>query len=184
MKIACLGWGSLIWDPRNLDIDGEWRDDGPKLPVEFARKSRDGRLTLVLRSDVEPIEVLWSMMGTNDLNYARKDLQKREGAYYLSDIHYVTKKDSKGDIPVVLESVRAWLDEKGLDAVIWTGLGSNFEEMTGRIFDKENTVKYLSSLKGETRQKAKEYIQRTPLQIRTAVREKVEKELGWEPIGK
>lgn len=46
--IACIGWGSLIWDRRNLDVDGVWRVDGPMLPVEFARQSGDGRVTLVL----------------------------------------------------------------------------------------------------------------------------------------
>lgn len=182
MKIACLGWGSLIWDPRNLDIDGEWRNDGPRLPVEFARKSMDGRLTLVLLKGAEPVQVLWSMMETDDLEYARKNLQDREGAYYISAIHYTERDTGVSDIPEALESVRAWLGNKELDAAIWTGLGSNFKEKTGMTFNEENAVKYLSTLTGEKRRKAKEYIQRTPLQVRTAVREKVEEELGWEPV--
>lgn len=40
--IACIGWGSLICDRRNLDEDGHWRVDGPLPPVEFARQSSDG----------------------------------------------------------------------------------------------------------------------------------------------
>jgi hypothetical protein len=48
MKIAVLGWGSLIWQPRELRISLPiWKTDGPELPVEFARVSMDGRLTLV-----------------------------------------------------------------------------------------------------------------------------------------
>jgi len=27
--IVCLGWGSLIWDHRDLPIGGGWRNDGP-----------------------------------------------------------------------------------------------------------------------------------------------------------
>jgi len=48
VKIAVIAWGSLVWDPRDLDIEPEWREDGPLLPVEFARFSGRERLTLVL----------------------------------------------------------------------------------------------------------------------------------------
>lgn len=47
MKIACLCWGSLIWDDeRNKDfnkcLEGNsfppsWKEGGPFLPIEFAR---------------------------------------------------------------------------------------------------------------------------------------------------
>ncbi|HOW68396.1 MAG TPA: hypothetical protein P5055_13320 [Candidatus Paceibacterota bacterium] len=48
MSIAILGWGSLIWNPRDLPITGDWQGDGPVLPIEFTRISDNGRLTLVI----------------------------------------------------------------------------------------------------------------------------------------
>lgn len=38
-KIAVIGWGSLIWCPKGLKIRDKWKNDGPKLPIEFARIS-------------------------------------------------------------------------------------------------------------------------------------------------
>ena len=59
MKIFFLGWGSLIWFPDNLSKKGEWYRDGPCLPVEFARISNNGRLTLVLYLYADRVRVLW-----------------------------------------------------------------------------------------------------------------------------
>ena len=51
--------GFIDWNPGNLKIkDQKQKEDGPKLLVEFARISQDGRLTLVLYSESEPVQVL------------------------------------------------------------------------------------------------------------------------------
>ena len=44
MTIVCLGWGSLVRDPGELPMRGNWQTAGPSLPIEFARKPRDGSL--------------------------------------------------------------------------------------------------------------------------------------------
>ena len=48
MKIAVLAWGSLVWDPQDLQVAGKFAPNGPLLPIEFCRVSADGRLTLVV----------------------------------------------------------------------------------------------------------------------------------------
>ena len=75
--IACLGWGSLIWDPKGLPVDGGWYTDGPQLPVEFTRVSRDGRLTLVITEGAPPVAVLWSCLSVSSLDDAIQALAER-----------------------------------------------------------------------------------------------------------
>ena len=178
MKIAFLGWGSLIWDEsREFKIDDGWKKDGPKLPIEFARISRDGRLTLVLYSDAQLIEVLWAEANTEDLDEARCNLQEREKANY-KDIHYVSLDDNNTNskvAPEILDGIIRWARTKKLDAVVWTGLDSKFKNE----FNEDSAVEYLKGLENGAKQKAKEYIQKAPCQIRTKVRERVEQELGW-----
>src|SRR5437762_2325747 len=79
MTIACLGWGSLIWDQRSLPIQREWFKDGPFMPVEFTRQSTDGRMTLVVEPTAAPVRVLWAVMLSADLRAAKEALRDREG---------------------------------------------------------------------------------------------------------
>ena len=39
MKIAGLGWGTLVGDPRSLPIPRPWFEVGPLLPRQLARQS-------------------------------------------------------------------------------------------------------------------------------------------------
>jgi len=71
MKIAYIGWGSLIWKQGSLKLRGTWQSDGPYLPVEFARVSQDGRLTLVLCRGVSPVQTLWAYAEEENLNTAQ-----------------------------------------------------------------------------------------------------------------
>jgi len=71
MKIAYIGWGSLIWKQGSLKLRGIWQSDGPYLPVEFARVSQDGRLTLVLCRGVSSVQTLWAYAEEENLNAAQ-----------------------------------------------------------------------------------------------------------------
>ncbi len=78
MKIAILGWGSLIWNSGELKTKfTQWTEDGPLLPIEFARKSSGGRLTLVLYKDAKPVKTLWNISESEDLEGAICNLGKK-----------------------------------------------------------------------------------------------------------
>jgi len=183
-KIAVLGWGSLIWDKRTLSVEDEiWEKDGPQLPIEFARISADGRLTLVIHPGSKVVPVLWNIMGCNDLKVATENLKEREGSSDINIIGYVdlTNETNQNGDEGICKSIRVWAKDKDLVAAIWTNLGANFKDKQNEPFSKENIIKYLKSLKLDTEKeaKAKEYIIKAPQQIRTEMREHIEEELGW-----
>lgn len=80
MKVAIIAWGSLCWDPRDLSISSEnWLVDGPELPVEFARISNDGRLTLVIKLGWDKVTTLYAISSFDTLTDAINNLRIREG---------------------------------------------------------------------------------------------------------
>lgn len=181
--IACIGWGSLIWDGRNLDVDGEWRADGPMLPVEFARQSSNGRITLVLGRGFAHVPALWSAFNTHDLAEARESLREREEIPRSRAAESIAQW-RRGERPVSEPdaTISAWAAEKDLEAAVWTNLGSKFGGVNGRVPTENEVVAYLQTLEGQSRTNAEEYVRRAPRQIATAYRRGIEEALGWTPV--
>ena len=178
--IACLGWGSLIWNPGKLPIRQCWHQDGPLVRVEFARKSNNGRITLVLHPSAEPVRSLWALMTCSDAWDARKRLAKREG---ISD-RYVEKLtghwSKSGPKPTCISSLDAWAGSNGITDVIWTALPPKFPGLDyGECPSSDQVVEYLSGLRGPKRDLAEEYVRRAPAQIDTDCRRHIEADLGW-----
>ena len=177
---VCLGWGSLIWFPGSLPTIGDWYTDGPELPVEFARQSGDGRITLVIEPKAERVPVLWTRLAVSSINAARRALADREGVclsrYPRSIGYWSPEKASHQHRESV--GIGAWANAKGVDAVVWTALKPRFNgaQITPTC---EEVVGRLRSLKGPERTKAEEYVRKAPRQIRTAYREVIVFELGW-----
>jgi hypothetical protein len=71
--------------------------------------------------------------------------------------------------------IREWLKSSGGDAVIWTALESNFEACTKKQFSTDTAIRYLEGLSSEDLNKALNYIRNAPPEIRTPLREKVDK---------
>jgi hypothetical protein len=184
-KIAILGWGSLVWDPRKLTLKkkivhkhakNSWNKDGPKLPIEFARVSEDGRLTLVITPEAKPLTTLWAYSAFGSLDQAKENLGEREGTI-ISNIGSLKKDESpKNDIEKIISK---WLKKKDIEAVVWTALPPKDRYGENRVMDASEAISYLKSLTGQEREKAKNYIEYAPEQIHTRIRTRIEEEFGW-----
>ncbi len=179
MKIAILGWGSLIWKPEKLEynIDFEWSEEGPILPIEFARISNDGRLTLVISDLVKEVRTLFAISTFESLEKAILNLALREGSN-ISTIGYYIKSNSKIS-PINFKhknNIKNWIEQNDyVDAVIWTNLPENWKAKT-KFHDR---IEYLLSLDEKASKTAEEYIRKTPEQINTELRSEIEEKLNW-----
>ena len=182
MLIACLGWGSLIWDPRELPFRGEWYADGPLLPIEFARQSRDGRVTLVLLDKAPVVRSLWALMSVSDLQAAIEALADREGMRGADKTKNVGcwSMDQKSS-GLSVDEIAKWTSRTGVEAVIWTALPATFDDKFGPGL-VVNVLDYLRPLSHEKRRNAERYIRKAPRQVDTDVRRRIEREFGWLPI--
>lgn len=175
--IACIGWGSLIWDPRDLEIEAEWQDNGPLLPVEYYRQSQDGRLTLVLDASGSMCRSYWVKMKHVNLDEAAEDLRAREGTVEK----YVARWESGESSPELIPSLAGWSDSVGVTGAVWTALPPKFAGVDDRRPTTEEAVGCIRSLDDNEYSKAEEYVRKTPSQIRTAFRDKFEREFDWLP---
>lgn len=180
MRIVILGWGSLIWDPGKLAMRGTWHDDGPLLPVEFARISRDGRLTLVLYPGVPTVPVFWAESTALTIDEARENLRIREGQTQLENIGVAPTRAASGrPTDEHSQTIERWRRRQGFDGVVWTALPANFEDHTERPLTAEDAIRYLLDLPTAQRRAAEEYIRRAPASIQTPLRQAIQHRLGW-----
>lgn len=183
--IVCVGWGSLLWNPGELPLAGDWSPDGPELGVEFARQAKDGRITLVIVESTAPCRTLWAPLAVESLGRARAALAAREGcderwigvwpapAADLRADHW-----TPGPAPPGYRAVAEWAAERGLEGAVWTGLPVGLEEARGIAPSAGEVIDYLQRLSGECRERAEEYVRRAPAQTRTPYRPRIEAALG------
>lgn len=188
MKIAVLAWGSLIWEPRSLQIATEFVPFGPVLPIEFSRVSGGKRLTLVVDEAIgAPCRTYVAQSAHADLDQALLNLWSREGkenerlparvrqSGRVAFVDLTTKTESmsaKERHPVAVEAIRSWASATGHDAVIWTALASNFheEEKAGKPFTVESAMEYLDGVDMPELAAALHYIWNAPPEVQTPVR--------------
>lgn len=178
MNIAILGWGSLIWDPRELPHYGPWKTGGPTLPIEFSRVSGDGRLTLVIDPLGPQIPARFALSSRVDISDAVEDLRKRENTsrkrigFLIAATGTNSRQEFRQQVEVN-EVIRHWCDAQQIDACVWTALCSNFQEELHVEFSPDQAVAYLEKLGKTTRKKALKYIRNAPPEVDTPLRRKV-----------
>jgi hypothetical protein len=178
MKIAVLGWGSLVWDQRELPTKGSWEEDGPLLPLEFSRVSKDGRLTLVIDLvNGKPTKTCYALSSRTDLVDAVADLRDREGtvANRIGYLNIIDRTDSlviyqDQDQVDVFEKIKEWAVSSNFDAVVWTALPSQFKYETGKNYSVECAIEYINSLPKSAKKIAIEYIEKAPSCVETPFR--------------
>ncbi len=187
VKSVVLAWGSLVWDPRDLQTAAKFVANGPLLPIEFCRISADGRLTLAIDETFGAICKTYSAPSAlESLEAARDNLCLREGMANARAIGFVEPASGRqSDVamerhPQAVATIAAWVESKGYDAAIWTALASNFDEWGkgGELFSVSAAIQYLETLEGDDPSKfarALAYIRNAPPEVETPVRERVSK---------
>ncbi len=175
LRIAILGWGSLLWD-KNAEFDAwiesGWEADGPVLPIEFSRISgtRGGALTLVTdRLNGCNATTAWCLSKRGRPEDAVADLRRREGTT-VENIGLLSVASPPGKPDAIGRAILGWAARKEIDAVVWTALKSNFEEKTGQPFSVPLATAYIRGLPADGKAKAAEYIRKAPGFVRTALR--------------
>ena len=167
----------MIWDPPDLPIDGPWREDGPKLAVEFTRKSSDGRITLVITPGADLIPVLWTRLAVSTAEQGRRALASRENSQAIGVAFMNAAPTTE------LKELCAWAQSRQVSHVIWTALPPrDLAGIRGAVPSVDDVVQYLRQLRPETRVLAERYVRRAPRLIRTKYRRAIERELGWTPV--
>lgn len=176
MNIACLGWGSLIWKPGDLPVEGSWHQDGPRLPIEFSRTSDGGELATAICINAPAVPVFWARLATGDLGQACIQLRERED---IPD----ERVDGIGILTVTSQTpgvLADWARQRQLDAVIWTALPPKFGRVEGLIPTLAQAIDHLQQLNGEEAAHARAYIMQVPSQIDTPYRRAITAQLGWD----
>ncbi len=183
MKIAILGWGSLLWEVGEQfeNQHSAWQYDGPSLKLEFSRisSSRLGALTLVIDPEHgSMITVAWCLSKRSDPLDAICDLRCREGTILqnIGRVFLGTMRCNHSCDKVSRRAIVSWARVKQLDVVVWTDLQSNFSDKQHTPFSTQAALSYLRTRSPEAKVKAAEYIWRAPDFVQTSLRATLQQE--------
>lgn len=174
MKIAIIAWGNLVGD--KSVAAGKWQTDGPTLPIEFSRISKDGRLTPVIDPQSGANNnVCFATSKFRNLKSTIKAFQKKEKVAMsrvgVIDVTNAAKSECANRHPQVATAIYNWAKGKGFEAVVYTALGRKFKDAIDVPFSPENARNYISGLPPKKRSIARGYIRKVAKRINTPVTE-------------
>ncbi len=183
-RFACIGWGSLLWDPRSLPMATPFADDGPRLPIEFSRVASDGRVTLVIDPAAEPMATYWTELNCATIDEATLALGRRERIKPERFSEWIGAEggggDSRGEASYATRKVmRSWMQAQELDGVVWTALPARCPGGEFAHPSLHRLLEHIRGLKGEALSRAEEYIRRAPSAVATPRRARFAAEFGW-----
>ncbi len=116
-----------------------------------------------------------------DLDTAKIKLAEREGIKMENIPRYIGYLSPTGSYSgQSAEVIGRWASYIGLDGVVWTNLPPKFQN-EARVPTVEEVISFLQTRPPETKKRAEEYIRKTPRQIDTEYRRRIEAELNWTP---
>src|SRR5262249_42892836 len=112
----------------------------------------------------------WCLSRRSTVEDAVEDLRKREKAG-PGGIGCIRITAGESEMKEGIEGLlAAWGLRQGLEAVIWTPLGSNSETVRGPPFSVEAGVAYLNALRGPAKERAEQYLRRALSLVSTPLR--------------
>ena len=167
MKIAILGWGSLCWDyaslllPQTTMDEVEWIKTPIELPLNCSRISDEGkgRLTIVIDEQtgiVQPVYALIQKVQNPNVLFER--LRKREGTSKkgIGSCWIVENKQIRPQSrhhffnqSKIQAQMEQFAQDHQVKCILWTDLGSNFQEITQKTPTVTNMLHYLDKLRKE-----------------------------------
>ncbi|MDR3520628.1 MAG: hypothetical protein P4L54_03330 [Acidocella sp.] len=182
MKIAILGWGSLLWDPKGLKLAAPFTLTGPNLPIEFCRVSKNHRLTLIIDETFGTLcQTYAAPSACGTLEDAVENLRLREDMSSTADVGFIEPATQKRSPmatkrhPHAFETIADWTLNSGFDATIWTALDGHFENRSAEPFSVNAAMRFLENLEQHDPQafaRALDYIRRAPAATQTPVRDR------------
>ncbi|MFL6959446.1 hypothetical protein ACJ7C5_16900 [Nocardiopsis yanglingensis] len=183
LRIACIGWGSLIGTPGCLMTLGSWINDGPLLPVEFARESADGHITLVICPTAARVPTRWILLNQPDVQSAVRNLGYREypkaAPKWISESIGFWDRESDTQYGMEADAIAAWGLAQGLDGVVWTNLPCGFKAGRGVLPSIDDVLAHLRRLDETALRKAENYVRNAPAEVDTIYRRQLVEHFGW-----